>query len=102
MRKKDSSPKKHVEKSTRFFFYGGNMKVNLYLNSLKVKTVKIADNEDALQREYRVRIWNRKEVLGHRVATVFLKPVSLLDSTDKEIDLNCVPYTGVNIGGINE
>lgn len=78
------------------------MKVNLYLNSLKVKSVKIKDNEDALKKDYKVRVWNRKEVLGHFTAVVFLRPVSLLDSTEKEIDLNCVPYTGANIGGIDE
>lgn len=76
------------------------MKINLYLNSVKVKSVKVDDKADYI-RDYRVKIFNRKELFGHWMAQVILRPVQLM-STGKEIDLNCVVYQGVNLGGVNE
>lgn len=77
------------------------MKVNLYISSRKVKTVKIDSVDDwnkVIKRDYKVRLVNQKDIFGKFIVTTVLRPVSLLkDPTDKEVDLNCVVYGGANI-----
>ena len=77
------------------------IKVNLYISTRKVKTVKInePDNWDLiLKRDYKVTIIGQKDIFGKHIVTTILRPVTLLmDPTDKEVDLNCVVYGGANI-----
>lgn len=77
------------------------MKVNLYISTRKVKTVKVkaVDNWDnIIKRDYKVTIINHKDIFGKFIVTTVLRPVSLLmDPTNKEVNLNCVIYGGANI-----
>lgn len=77
------------------------MKVNLYINSRKVKTVKVkkVDNWDnVLRKDYKVTLFNQKDIFNKFIVTTYLRPVALLsDPTDKEVNLNCIVYGGANI-----
>lgn len=77
------------------------MKVNLYISSRKVKSVKVKqfnDWNEIIKRDYKVRIINQKDIFGKFIVTTYLRPVSLLaDPTNKEVNLNCVVYGGANI-----
>lgn len=72
------------------------MKVHLYYNSTKVKSVRIKDNE-IWKRDYKVTIIGKKRYFGANIITIILRPVKLLKSTDKSLDLNCVIYEGADI-----
>lgn len=69
------------------------MKVNLYFNFVKVKTVRIKKDEDWRQ-DYVVTIWNKKRFFGGFKETVVLRPVKLLHSTDNTLDVLTVLYEG--------
>lgn len=69
------------------------MKVNLYFNFIKVKTVRIKKDEDWRQ-DYVVTIWNKKRFFGGFKETVVLRPVKLLHSTDNTLDVLTVLYEG--------
>lgn len=77
------------------------MKVNLYISTRKVKTVRVkpVDNWDKiLKRDYKVTIINQKDIFGKFIVTTVLRPISLLmDPTNKEVNINCVIYGGANI-----
>ena len=77
------------------------MKINLYIGSRKVKTVRVKEvsNWDyILRRDYKVTIINHKKIFGEFIVTTFLRPVALLnDPTNKEVNLNCIIYGGANI-----
>lgn len=77
------------------------MKVNLYYNKVKVKSVRI---KGAFDRNYKVTIWNQKKLFGLFKITTYLKPIKILDLKDKEVDLDCIIYEGVPIleGGTDE
>lgn len=77
------------------------MKVNLYYNKVKVKSVRI---KGAFERTYKVTIWNQRKLFGLFKITTYLKPISILDLKDKEVDLDCIIYEGVPIleGGTDE
>ena len=72
------------------------MKINLYFNFIKVKTVKIKDLEQWRQ-DYKVTIWFQKRFFGSHKVTVVLRPVKLLHSTDKELDVLTILYEGAEI-----
>lgn len=72
------------------------MKINLYFNFVKVKTVKIKKDED-WKKDYAVTIWNKKRFFGGFKEKVVLRPIKLLHSTDKCLDLLTVLYEGVEI-----
>lgn len=77
------------------------MKVNLYYNKVKVKSVRIKGTFD---RNYKVTIWNHKKLFGLFKITTYLKPIKILDLKEKEVDLDCIIYEGVPIleGGTDE
>ena len=77
------------------------MKVNLYYNKVKVKSVRIKGEYD---RNYKVTIWNHKKLFGLFKITTYLKPIKILDLKEKEVDLDCIIYGGVPIleGGTDE
>ena len=83
------------------FYLGGNMKVNLYIGSRKVKTVKVKVANimnEVIKKDYKVTIIGNKDIFNKFIVTTFLRPVSLLnDPTDKEVNLNCIIYGGANI-----
>ena len=72
------------------------MKVNLYFNYIKVKTVKIKDTDNWYE-DYVVTIWNKKRFFGGFKETVVLRPVKLLHSTDKCLDVLTILYEGADI-----
>lgn len=72
------------------------MKINLYFNSVKVKTVKIKNAEE-WKKDYKVTIWFRKKYFGEHKVTLFLRPIRLLASSDKEYDLDCIVWQGGEI-----
>lgn len=71
------------------------MKINLYFNFIKVKTVKIKDED--WKKDYVVTIWNKKKLFGYFKTTVVLRPVKLLHSTEKSLDVLTVLYEGAEI-----
>ena len=77
------------------------MKVNLYIGSIKVKTIKTKKptNWDlVLRRDYKVKIIGQKGIFGKWIVTTILRPVTLLmEPTDKEVNINCIVYGGANI-----
>lgn len=77
------------------------MKVNLYISSRKVKTVKVKEFDNwnqIIKRDYKVRLINQKDIFNKFIVTTILRPVALLtDPTNKEVDLNCIVYGGANI-----
>ena len=83
------------------FFIGGYMRVNLYISTRLVKSVKIKQFnnwDEIIKRDYKVRIINQKDIFNKRIVTTWLRPVTLLaDPTEKEINLNCIIYGGANI-----
>lgn len=72
------------------------MKVHLYYNSTKVKTVKIKEGTEWKQ-DYKVTIIGKKRYFGSNFITLILRPVRLLHSDDKSLDINCIVYEGVDI-----
>ena len=77
------------------------MKVNLYIGSRKVKTVRIKKVENwdnVIKRDYKVTLINQKDIMNRYIATTFLRPIKLLnDPTNKEVNLNCIIYGGADI-----
>lgn len=79
------------------------MKVNLFVGSRQVKSVKVKIHKDfnwneIIKRDYKVRIIGQKDIFGKWNVVTILRPVSLLmDPTDKEVNLNCIVYGGANI-----
>lgn len=73
------------------------MKINLYVNSIQVKTIKVDKDTDYLKRDYKVHIWNHKELFNRFSVVVTLRPVQLINATEKEADLNCIVYGGADI-----
>lgn len=69
------------------------MKVNLYFNFVKVKTVRIKKDAD-WRDDYRVTIWNKKRFFGGFRETVVLRPVKLLHTDNKSLDVLTVLYEG--------
>ena len=72
------------------------MKINLYYNSVKVKSVKIKYETD-WKKDYKVTIWFKKKYFGSNKITLVLRPMKLLAFKEGEIDLNCVVYEGAEI-----
>lgn len=72
------------------------MKINLYFNSVKVKTVRIKETEE-WKKDYKVTLWFKKKQFGMNKITLILRPIRLLASSDKEYDLDCQIYQGVNL-----
>lgn len=72
------------------------MRVYLYYNSTKVKSVRIKKGTDWKQ-DYKVTIIGKKRYFGANIITLILRPVKLLRSTDKSLDLNCIVYEGAEI-----
>lgn len=72
------------------------MKVNLYFNFVKVKTVRIKKDEE-WNKDYVVTIWNKKRFFGGIKETVVLRPIKLLHSSDKSLDILTVLYEGAMI-----
>lgn len=72
------------------------MKINLYYNSTKVKSVRIRKGTD-WRKDYKVTIVGFKRYFGSNFVTLILRPVKLLNSTDKSLDLNCIVYEGAEI-----
>lgn len=77
------------------------MRVNLYISTRLVKSVKIKEFnnwDEIIKRDYKVRIINQKDIFNKRIVTTWLRPITLLaDPTEKEINLNCIIYGGANI-----
>lgn len=77
------------------------MRVNLYISTRLVKSVKIKEFnnwDEIIKRDYKVRIYNQKDIFNKRIVTTWLRPVTLLaDPTEKEINLNCIIYGGAEI-----
>lgn len=72
------------------------MKINLYFNSTKVKTVRIKEGTE-WNRDYKVTIIGHKRYFGANIITLILRPTRLLNSTDKCLDLNCIVYEGAEL-----
>lgn len=72
------------------------MRINLYYNSTKVKTVRIKKGAD-WKRDYKVTIVGKKRYFGAHIITLILRPQRLLHSSDKCLDLNCIVYEGAEI-----
>lgn len=72
------------------------MKIHLYYNSTKVKTVRIKNGAEWKQ-DYKVTIIGHKRYFGANIITLILRPVKLLKSTEKSLDLNCIVYEGAEI-----
>ena len=72
------------------------MKVNLYYNSTKVKAVRIK-KEANWKRDYKVTIIGKKRYFGANLITLILRPVKVLYSSEKSLDLNCIVYEGADI-----
>lgn len=73
------------------------MKVNLYIDGIKVKSVKREPNADLLHEIYKVTIVNHREIFNNFIIKASLKPMQVIDSKEKEIDLNCIVYGGIAI-----
>ena len=74
------------------------MKVNLYFNFIKVKSIRIKDKDiDKWKEDHKVTIWFQKRFFGANKVTVVLRPVKLLHSTDKCLDIETRIYEGANI-----
>lgn len=82
------------------------MKVNLYVGSRKVKTVKLNRKQydinnllgTVVKKDYKVTIIGHKDIFGKWIVTTILRPTALLiNPTSKEIDLNCVVSGGAKI-----
>lgn len=72
------------------------MKINLYFNFIKVKSLRIKDI-DKWKEDYKVTIWFKKRFFGANKVTVVLRPVKLLHSTEKELDILTILYEGADI-----
>lgn len=73
------------------------MRVNLYIDGIQVASVKRPANTDVLKEIYKVRIIGHKEIFKKFIVKVGLKPMQVIANNEKEIDLNCAVYGGVNI-----
>lgn len=77
------------------------MKVNLFINSRKVKSVRIKNvtniMNECIKRDYKVTIIGHKDMFGKHIVTTILRPTRLLNNPGKEVDLNCEIYGGAII-----
>ena len=83
-----------------FFALRRNMKkikVNLYIDGMCVKSVKRPEGSKFTHEIYKVWIIGHKDIFNKHIAKMSLKPMQIIDTDDKSIDLNCVVYGGVNI-----
>lgn len=72
------------------------MRVNLYFNFIKVKSLRIKEMDD-WKKDYKVTIWFKKRFFGANKVTVVLRPIKLLHSTDKCLDIEARIYEGADI-----
>ena len=72
------------------------MKVRLYFNHIKVKTVKIKESTE-WNKVYRVKVFGKKRLFGYHIVEVVLKPVKLLRSEDDGIDIETRIYEGADV-----
>lgn len=83
-----------------FFALRRNMKkikVNLYIDGMCVKSVKRPEGSKFTHEIYKVWIIGHKDIFNKHIVKMSLKPMQIIDTDDKSIDLNCVVYGGVNI-----
>lgn len=73
------------------------MKVNLYIDGIKVKTVYRKTSAKILEEVYKVKVFNHKEIFNKYFIETNLKPMQVIRSEEEEIDLNCIVWGGVNI-----
>jgi hypothetical protein len=50
-----------------------------------------------LKEIYKVRIIWHKEIFNKFIVKASLKPMQVISNSEKEIDLNCAVYGGINI-----
>ena len=55
------------------------------------------EDKSYIKKDYRVTIWFKKIYFGANKVTLVLRPVRLLASSEKEYDLDCIVYQGVNL-----
>lgn len=58
-------------------------KLHLYYNGVKIKTLRISENEAPADNTYAIRVYNKKFLFGNFVAGVVVKPVSILKNDEK-------------------
>lgn len=73
------------------------MKVNLYIDGIQVASVKRDANAGVLNEIYKVKVIGHKEIFNKFFVKVGLKPMQVIANNEKEIDLNCVVYGGIDI-----
>ena len=61
-------------------------KLHLYYNGVKIKTLRIDENEEPAKNTYVIRVWFKKFLFGNIVSGVVVKPVRILknDEAKKE------------------
>ena len=58
-------------------------KLHLYYNGVKIKTLKISENEAPADNTYAIRVYNKKFLFRNFVAGVVIKPIVILKNDEK-------------------
>ena len=74
-------------------------KLHLYYNGVKIKTIRIDENEAPAENNYAIRVYFKKFLFKNIISGVVVKPVRLLknDETKKETHWGCILDTGIEI-----
>jgi hypothetical protein len=71
------------------FFNGGTMTKNkkwtlyLYYNGVRIKKLKIDENEAPAENSYVINVWFKKQLFKNNIAGVIVRPVRLLKNDEK-------------------
>lgn len=74
-------------------------KLHLYYNGVKIKTLRIDENEAPAENSYAIRVYFKKFLFKNTISGVVVRPVRLLknDETKKETYWGCILETGIDI-----
>ena len=57
-------------------------KLHLYYNGIKIKTLKIKDNEAPADNTYFIKVYGKKMIFGSNYVEIAVRPVILLKTDD--------------------
>ena len=74
-------------------------KLHLYYNGVRIKTIRIDENEAPAEHSYVINVWFKKHLFGNIVSGVVVRPVRLLknDQDHKRTYWGVTMETGIEI-----
>ena len=71
----------YLERMCAFFM--SKWKLHLFYNGIKIKTLKINENEAPADNVYFIKVWFKKNIFGSNCVQIAVRPKVLLHTDDK-------------------